>query len=89
MASAKKTGKKHNEEDFESFVRESLAKISENIEVIRKMQSNLLNEVNELKTKVSRNNESLGLLNNKFESLNLKYEKRNGSLFENSEKLTM
>ena len=47
----------------------------------------MLNEVNELKTKVSRNNESLGLLNNKFESLNLKYEKLNGAVFENSEKI--
>ena len=89
MASAKKLERNNNEEDIEAFVRESLAKISKNIEVIRKTQSNLPNEVNELKTKVSRNNKSLGLLNNKFESLNLKYEKRNGSLFENSEKLTM
>lgn len=87
MASAKKSGKKHNEEDFESFVRESLAKISDNIEGIRKTQSNLFNEVNELKTKVSRNYESLGLLNKQFESLNLKYEKLNGSVFENSERI--
>ena len=61
MASGKKSGKKHIEEDFEAFVRESLGNISVNIEEIRKTQANLVSEVTELKTKVTRNNESLGL----------------------------
>ena len=60
MASGKKSGKKHIEEDFEAFVRESLGN-SVNIEEIRKTQANLVSEVTELKTKVTRNNESLGL----------------------------
>ena len=47
----------------------------------------MFSEVTDLKTKVARNNESLGLLNKRFESLNLKYEKLNGSVFENSERI--
>ena len=61
MASGKKSGKNHIEEDFEVFVRESLGNISVNIEKIRKTQANLFSEVTELKTKVTRNNEPLGL----------------------------
>ena len=42
MASAKTSGKKHNEEDFESFIAESLEKITDNIEVIRKIVISVL-----------------------------------------------
>jgi len=78
MTTTRKSGRK-NEEDFESFVRDTLATINSNIEDIKKIQSNLSKDVAELKDRVSCNQKTL-------DSLNLKYEKINGELFDYSNK---
>ena len=80
-------GKKGEEQDFETFVRESLGSLRDDMRTIMRAQEQLVEELSSLKAKVDSNAVKLSDVQNKQESFALKYEKLNGELHENSCKI--
>lgn len=75
MASTKRGNKKQrsdaSEEDFEAFVRESLARLCEG-------QHKIIQDISKLKAKVQLNEGALGKISKQFMSLNQSFEELKG-----------
>ena len=76
-------GKKGGEQDFETFVRESLGSLCDNMQA----QEQLVEEPSSLKAKIDSNAIKLSDVQKKQESFALKYEKINRELHKNSCKI--
>ena len=81
--SVTRKGKKANEAvDFETFVRESLSQIRQDVEEIKDGQAKLHGELKTLEGKVPKNDEAIFGLKKLYDSLQLKYDKLAGEVFE-------
>jgi len=75
-------GKKSTETDFETYVQESLDSIRNDITDIKTSQTKIIDEISTLKHNINLNDKAISSLQKANESLQDKYEKINGDIFD-------
>ena len=78
--SAKAKNKKGEEQDFETFVRETLGSLQESVYAIKNAQDQLVSELNSLKDRVSSNGAMLLGISKKQDSFTEKFVKVDGEI---------
>jgi len=87
MSTRRYAKKQTPEEDFEAHVRETLNEISTNVTDIKINQDKLFKEINSLKDRISLNDKAIAALQNINSSMQEKYDRINGEIFDANKSL--